>query len=315
MASGAETVLVRTGDSAADAARWEEAVPEARLVVDPVPDLAAVTAIAGRVSDEELETFHRLTWVHSWAAGVEADIGPRLRERAAAGRVVVTSSAGNGAVPLAEHAMMLALMLDREAPRWAAAQSTRTWERRTHGELLGRTLGIYGFGNVGRELAARAKAFGMRVIAVRRSTAAAAPNVDRFYPPEERTAFCAECDVLVIAAPLTRQTRGAIGAEQIAALPEGASVIVVSRGGIIDDPALLAALRQGRVRAGLDAHAVEPLPPESAFWGEPGVIITPHNGATTPETAQRGREIFLENLRRRTAHQPMKNVVDVTTLA
>lgn len=308
-----ETVLVRTGDSAADAARWGEAVPEVGFVVDPVADPAAVTAIAGRVADEELVMFAQLAWVHSWAAGVEGDVGPRLREHATAGRVVVTSSAGNGAVPLAEHAMMLALMLDRDAPRWAVAQATRRWERRTHGELLGRTLGIYGFGNVGRELAARAKAFGMRVVAVRRSIVPA-PDVDRIYSPEERTAFCAECDVLVVAAPLTSQTRGAIGPEQIAALPDGASVIVVSRGGIVDDQALLAALRQGRVRAGLDAHAVEPLPPASEFWGEPAVIITPHNGATTPETADRGREIFVENLRRRTRNKPMKNVVDVTTL-
>jgi phosphoglycerate dehydrogenase-like enzyme len=314
MVSMPETVLVRTNDSAADAARWGEVVPEVSFVVDPVADPAGVTAIAGRVADEELIMFPQLAWVHSWAAGVESDVGPRLREHAGAGRVVVTSSAGNGAVPLAEHAMMLALMLDRDAPRWTMAQAARTWERRTHGELLGRTLGIYGFGNVGRELAARAKAFGMRVVAVRRSIGVPAPHVDRIFSPEDRTAFCAECDVLVVAAPLTTQTRGAIGPEQIAALPNGASVIVVSRGEIVDDHALLAALRQGRVRAGLDAHAVEPLPPASEFWEHPAVIVTPHNGATTLETARRGREIFVDNLRRRTRNQPMKNVVDVTTL-
>ncbi|GAA1536670.1 phosphoglycerate dehydrogenase-like enzyme [Microbacterium ginsengiterrae] len=308
-----ETVLVRSDDAAADARRWTADFPDVRFVTDD--DVGAdVTVVAGRVHDAELDDLTGLSWVHSWAAGVEGDLGPRMRAQVRDGHTVVTSSAGNGAVPLAEHAMMLALMLDRDAPRWAQAQRARRWERRTHGELLGRTLGIYGYGNVGRELAVRAAAFGMRVIALRRRTGTDDPHVARFYQPEEILDFAARCDVLVVAAPLTAGTRGAIGEREISALPAGASVIVVSRGGIVDDDALLRALRAGRIRAGLDAHAHEPLPADSPYWGEPSVIVTPHNGATTLATARRGREIFVENLRRRTSGKPMVNLVDVTAL-
>lgn len=309
-----ETVLVRTDDPATDARRWSEVFSEVAFVTDADARREHVTAVAGRVRDDELDDFERLTWVHSWAAGVDAEVGARLHEDVGAGRVVVTSSAGNGAVPLAEHAMMFALMLDRDAPRWAHAQRVRRWERRTHGELLGRTLGIYGYGNVGRELAARARAFGMRVIALRRRADSTAPDVERFHTPDELPAFLAQCDILVVAAPLTPATRGAIGAAELAVLPDGASVIVVSRGRIVDDEALLRELRAGRLRAGLDAHASEPLPADSPYWSEPAAIVTPHNGATTLATARRGREIFVENLRRRTSGRPMVNVVEMTTL-
>lgn len=306
-----DVVLVRTAAAVTDARRWSDELADVDFVTDETGvEPSSVTVVAGHVGDEEIPHFTGLEWVHSWAAGVEGDVGPGLRS---AGKVV-TSSSGNGAIPLAEHAMMLALVTNRNAKRWFTAQTESRWERFTHAELAGRVMAIFGFGNIGRELAARAKAFGMTVLAVRRDTTATDENVDRFYTPEQIVDVAAVSDVLVVTAPLTAQTRGAIGVDVISALPQGAAVIVVSRGGIVDDDALLDALDQRAIVAALDAHSTEPLPASSPFWAHPEVIVTPHNGATTQETAARGQQIFLSNLRRRRSGLPLQNIVDLDLL-
>jgi phosphoglycerate dehydrogenase-like enzyme len=264
------------------------------------------------VTDDEVERMPALDWVHSWAAGVENDVGPALRMRG----TPVTSSAGNGAIPLAEHAMMLALMLNRTATRWLDAQRDHRWDRFVHAELDGRTMGIYGFGNVGRELATRARAFGMRVVALRRDPSRDRDLVDEMFGPDDLLEFASRSDVLVVTAAKTAETEGAIDANVLAALPAGAHLIVISRGGIVRDDDLLAALTSGSLSAaGLDAHAIEPLPADSPYWTLPSVIVTPHNGATTSATAARGTEIFLANLRRRLSSNPYLNLVDVSALA
>jgi phosphoglycerate dehydrogenase-like enzyme len=314
MTGSSEVILIRGGQADLLAKRLRADYPEVGIVLagsDDV-DLASVTIAAGSVPDSELAAMPALDWVHCWAAGVEFEVGPQLRSSG----ITVTSSAGNGAIPLAEHAMMLTLMLDREAPRWMDAQRERRWERFTHSELHGKTMGIYGFGNVGRELAVRARAFGMRVVALRRRPERDADLVDRMYGVDGLYNFAAECDVLVVAAAKTRETEGAIDAAVLASLKPGAHVVVVSRGNIVSEPDLLDALRSGRIAAaGLDAHAEEPLPSDSPYWTMPGVIVTPHNGATTVATAARGTEIFLANLQRRLSNLPYQNRIDVASLA
>jgi phosphoglycerate dehydrogenase-like enzyme len=282
--------------------------------------LATATVAVGHLTDDEVARMPHLAWVHSWAAGVESDVGPALRRRAAGAgtgpdAVTVTSSAGNGAIPLAEQALMLMLMLSRQAARWADAQREHRWERFTHDELHGRTVGIYGYGNVGRELAVRARAFGMRVVGLRRRPAEPGDPVDRMLPPDAVDELAALSDFLVVAAPLTDETAGAIGLGALRELGPQGHLVVVSRGGIVREPDLVAALRDGVVAgAGLDAHATEPLPPDSPLWDLPRTIVTPHNGATTPSTADRGTAIFLDNLDRWLARRPLRNVVDVGRL-
>jgi phosphoglycerate dehydrogenase-like enzyme len=229
-----------------------------------------------------------------------------------ASSVVLTSSAGNGGIPLAEHSMLLMLMLDRDVPRWLRAQSDRRWDRFTHGELAGRTLGIYGLGiyglgNSGIDLARKAQAFHMRVLGVRR-TGQPAPYVDEVCGLDR---LLAESDFVVVTAPRTASTAGVFDRDAFARMKPTAYFICISRGGIADDDALLAALRSGQIAgAGLDAHGVEPLPPDSPFWSLPNVIVTPHNGATSDGTARRGREIVLGNLRRFVGGEALVNVVD-----
>ena len=279
---------------AKDAAQFEHHLPQAEIVAGAVP--AALLARADR-----------LEWVHSWAAGPDHQLYDAFISHGA----ILTSSAGNGAIPLAEHAMMLMLMLSRNATRWIDSQRQKRWDRFTHGELNGQTLGIIGAGHSGKDLALKAKAFHMRVLGLRR-TNQPAENFDHFYARDQLHAMLGRCDFVVVTAPLTPETRGMIDAAALAAMKPSAFIICFSRGGIIDDAALLEALASGAIAgAGLDAHGIEPLPSDSPFWDAPNTIITPHNGATTDATRERGLGIFIENLRRYvTGQDTLINLVD-----
>jgi len=276
-------------------------------LVDGDDGLADVEAIAGTVKATHLARATRLKWVHSWAAGADNDLFPAMLDSP----VVLTSSAGNGAIPLAEHSLLLMLMLNRDVPRWMRAQAERKWERFTHPELNGLTVGIFGLGNSGSDLALKAKAFHMRVLGLRRNAERPVPGVDRMFSIDQLQPFLAESDFVVVTTPSTPETLGMFDAAAFKAMKRSAYFICISRGGIAVDDALLEALREGWIAgAGLDAHGVEPLPPDSPFWSLPNVIVTPHNGATTPATAQRSVEIFIDNLQRYVAGQPLRNIVD-----
>ncbi|MGJ6979236.1 D-2-hydroxyacid dehydrogenase [Aestuariimicrobium soli] len=280
------------------------------LVVDTWDDITApldeVTGVAGPLG-RPLDALPRLTWQHSWAAGPDSYVNDDLRTSG----VVLTSAVGNGAVPLAEHAMLLMLMLNRDALRWVDNQRAHRWERFSHGELAGLTLGIVGLGHSGADLARKAKAFHMRVIATRRRPELSG-DVDEVRGADQLPWLLAESDVVVVTAPLTDETRCMFGVEQFRAMKPTATWICFSRGGIADDDALLQALREGWIAgAGIDAHGVEPLPADSPFWDAPNTIITPHNGATSHQTPRRGVEIFLENVRRHVAGEALVNIVDL----
>lgn len=262
--------------------------------------------VAGNIGADALARAKNLKWVQSWAAGPDALMFPEM----VASPVICTSCKSNGAIPLAEHAIMLMLMLDRDALRWVRDQDAHRWEHRPHSELNGLTCGIIGLGYSGEDLALKCKAFHMRVIGMRR-TPQPMPYVDEIFPRERLHEFLAQSDFVVMTAPRTPETVGMLGAAEFRTMKPTAYYICFSRGGIADDAALLRALQEGWIAgAGLDAHGQEPLPPESPFWDLPNVIITPHNGATTPKTRQRGIDIFVENLRRYQTGQPLINIID-----
>ena len=268
-------------------------------------DRAEVVATS-RLSAEALARAERLKLVQSWAAGPDALMTPEMK----ASDVVCTSCKGNGAIPLAEHAMMLMLMLNRDARRWLRAQGEHRWDHWSHPELNGLSCGIIGLGNSGQDLALKCKAFHMRVLGLRK-TAQPTPNVDELFSRDRLHDFLGQSDFVVVTAPRTPETAGMLGEAEFRAMKPTAYYICFSRGGIADDAALLRALREGWIAgAGLDAHGQEPLPPDSPFWDLPNAIVTPHNGASTPYTRQRGIDIFVENLRRYQAGQPLQNVID-----
>ncbi|WP_329001195.1 D-2-hydroxyacid dehydrogenase [Kribbella sp. NBC_00709] len=276
--------------------------------VDSLDDAADVfgemEAVIAHVPPEVLAKAPKLRWVHSPSAGVDSDLTPEMR----ASPVVLTSSAGNGGISLAEHSILLMLMLNRDVPRWMRAQAEHRWDHYRHGELAGRTVGIYGLGHSGLDLALKAKAFHMRVLGVRRRPGQPSPNVDELCDLDQ---LLAESDFVVVTTPRTPSTAGVFGTDEFARMKSSAYFICISRGGIADDDALLEALRSGQIAgAGLDAHGVEPLPPESPFWSLPNVIVTPHNGATSDGTLRRSQEIVADNIRRFVAGEPLHNVVD-----
>jgi len=268
---------------------------------------AEAEVIGGAIGPAALARASRLRWLHSWIAGVDGLLFPEL----IVSPVIVTNVRGNGAVPLAEHALWMMLTLNRQAPRWLDNQRAARWHRYFDaGELQGLTVGIVGLGLAGQDLALKCKAFHMRVLGLRRHPAPT-PHVDLVLGPDRLPELLAQSDFVVVTAPRTPETRGALDVAAFRAMKPTAHYICVSRGGIADDAALLRALQEGWIAgAGLDAHAQEPLPPDSPFWTLPNVVVTPHNAASSRAVRQRGIDIFVENLRRYAAGQPLLNVVD-----
>ena len=307
-----DVIAVLATMSDADRERARAAAPDAELLfatklTDVEDRLADLTGLAGALPAEALARTERLRWVHTWAAGPDAALYPEMIDSP----VVLTSSVGNGAIPLAEQSMMFMIMLNRDARRWLRAQQDHRWDRFTHPELNGQTLGIIGLGHSGADLALKAQAFHMRVLGMRRNPDRQVDVVDRMYRPDQLHEFLAECDVVVVTAPATVETRGMFDERAFRAMKPSAHWICISRGGIADDDALLRALREGWIAgAGIDAHGEEPLPADSPFWDLENVIVTPHNGATTGATAQRGVDYFIENLGRFVEGRPLINVVD-----
>jgi phosphoglycerate dehydrogenase-like enzyme len=306
-------VLVHGGDvRAEDHPRIRAAAPAAEVRFagsqgELEAQVGEAEVLAGAIGPAALARAARLRWLHSWIAGVDGLLFPEL----IASPVTVTNVRGNGAVPLAEHAIWLMLTLNRRALRWVDNQRARRWERYFDaGELQGLTCGIVGLGLAGQDLALKCKAFHMRVLGVRRRPAPT-PNVDEVFGPERLREMLPRCDFVVVAAPRTPETRGMLGEAELRLMKPTAHYVCFSRGGIADDAALLRALEEGWIAgAGLDAHAEEPLRPDSPFWGLPNVVITPHNAASSRAVRARGIDIFVENLRRYVAGQPLLNVVD-----
>lgn len=191
-------------------------------------------------------------------------------------------------------------------------QEAGRWESFDHPTLYGRTLGIVGYGAIGQAIAERARPFGMRIVIVRRSkTAATDTLVDQTYSPDLLNVLLAECDYVALTAPLTAETRGMIGAAQLAAMKPSAVLINVGRGAVIDEAALIAALESGNLRgAALDVFTTEPLPARHPFYTLDNVLLSPHTADRSPESRSGAVQFFIENFERFRKGEPLKNVVD-----
>jgi phosphoglycerate dehydrogenase-like enzyme len=252
----------------------------------------------------------KLRWVHCFNAGTDHPIFARLLERG----VCLTNSPGASAVPIAHSALAGLLALARRLPLFAVAQRERHWlEAGTVApppDLAGQTLVIVGLGGIGGEIARLARALGLHVIGVRRSAPDGQLPVDELVPPARLREVLPRAHWLALACPLTDETRGWISAAALALLPDGAHVINVARGEIVDEPALVAELRSGRIAgAYLDVFEIEPLSEDSPLWTLPNVIVTPHAAALSAGNQARQAEIFLANLRRYALGEPLANVV------
>lgn len=262
--------------------------------------------------DDLLSRASRLKWIHTSATGVERYLPTGIFE----GDVTVTNSRGATALPIAEHVLAFMFMLARNAPHLLAAKQARRWERFYTLELNHRTVGIIGLGTIGGEVARLAKGVGMKVIATRRSATKRESGVfgiAELYPRSELLQMLSKSDFVVIAAPLTEETRRMIGEAELRAMKSAAYLINIARGEIVNQSALIKALREGWIAgAGLDVFETEPLPPDSELWELPNVILSSHISSWTDidRRSQRIVGLFCENLRRYLAGEQLLNVVD-----
>ena len=242
--------------------------------------------------------FRSLRWIHSLAAGVESLPFDLLRRSA----VVVTNSSGLYGDALGEFAIAAMLWFAKDFRRLERNQATRSWEPYTVERLEGKTLGIIGYGGIGRAVGRRAEALGMQVLPVRRRGELGDPTVDD---------VLAESDYVVLSAPLTPSTYRLITRERLTLMRPSAVLINVSRGAIVDEAALVETLQAGRIRgAALDVFETEPLPPESPLWGLDNVLVSPHTADHTADSHDRAMAFFIENLRRFERGESLENVVD-----
>jgi len=275
-------------------------LPEADVAFTPFIDRDAFPAA------------RRLRWVQSPAVGVGSLMFPELL----ASPVVLTSARGIRARSIAEHVLGVTIALARLIPATLRAQAEHRWaqeeletETRT---LQGQRMGIVGLGAIGVEVVKIAAPFGFRITAIRRRAGQAPPDgVEAVWTPDRLPDLLAQSDVVVLAAPHTPETKRLIGREQIDRMKRGALLVNIARGKLVDDAALIEALRDGRLGgAALDVFSQEPLEPSSPYWDLPNVIITPHTSGAMKDYWTPLVALFADNLRRFEKGEPLLNVVD-----
>ena len=317
-------VVQRRGGAGADLEieRLEADFPEVEfLVADDIDSVASLIqdaeALIGMLTAESFRAASHLRWFQAYSTGMDwMQTIPGLVEWLLQNNVVVTNSQGAFAQTIAEHTFALMLTLTRDmwtirrdqlAHRWGGEPGGRPMEA-----ITGRTMGIFGLGQIGTAIARRAHGFEMPVYAVDAQPFPHVPDLQARWGPDRLDDLCRVSDFLVIAAPLTAETRGAIDAHRLALMKSSAYLIAVSRGNIVHEQALIQALQNGRLAgAGLDVTGEEPLPSDNPLWDMDNVVITPHNAGGGSITPRVQWEICVANLRRYLDGRPLIGVVDV----
>jgi len=287
-------------------ARWRAMLDRAEVLFGVPGD--SVDALA-----EVVTSAPRIRWIHATSAGAgewvrRANLAPEDL-----GRVAITTSSGVHAVPLAEFAILGLLAIAKELPRLVTDQRAKVWPevRQPLRELHGQSLFLLGLGAIGREVARLGKALGMRTVGFRRTQGPPPEWVDEVHGPERLPDLAGEADAVVVSLPLTEQTAGLVDRATIERLPPDCIFVNVGRGGVVDEPALIDALRERRIGgAVLDVFAEEPLPPDSPLWTLPNVLVTPHAAALSARENERIVELFVANLRRFLDGDPLTNVIE-----
>lgn len=280
-----------------------------RSQIEAVAD--RVVVVGGSVRPDLLERMPRLEWYQQWGAGADWLLRHSWAREAP---FVLTNVAGIHGIQMGEHVFGTLLALVRRLPGAAQAQSEHRWHSPDHegvGELAGGRMLVLGWGAIGRRVAHLARAFGMTVDVLRRTPSEPPEGVERVGTQEDLDAFLPEADAVVIAVPLTDATRGMFGADAFVRMKGSAYVVNVGRGGIVDEAALSDALRAGRIAgAALDVFDTEPLPEESPLWDAPRLLITGHYAGASPAYDSRALEVFLDNIWKFVAGEPLSRVVD-----
>lgn len=271
----------------------------------------------------------RLKWVQSHFAGADETLKQPLIQQHR--EVIITSTRGIHATKMAEYAIGMCIALGHKFPQMREAFRKKEWSYDRHQkfmavELRGATLGIVGYGAIGREIARLAKCFGMTVLAAKRNVRHVEETdhytvddtgdkygnaFDRLYPPQALATMVRDCDFVVITTPLTEKTHNLYSEKVIQAMKPGSYLINIGRGGVVDENALLEALKSGHLAgAALDVFETEPLPEDHPLWTAPNIVITPHIAGGMVTYNEKAADIFEENLRRYLEKKPLLNVVD-----
>jgi len=251
----------------------------------------------------------KLKWMQAVSAGVDRHQGTDIWKS----DVIMTGVSGIHATPIGEYVLAFMLMLAKNAPFGFKMMQTKNWQRYMVRTLRDKTVGIIGLGNIGREVARLAKAFGMRVIATRRSVkkAGKARNVDLLLPRDRLKELLEASDYVALTMPLTPETRHIIGEAEFKAMKSTAYIINIGRGPIIDQEALIKALDAKQIAgAGLDVATPEPLPRESRLWDFDNVILSPHVSGGMEDYMLYAAELFCDNLKRYLEGRKLRNMID-----
>lgn len=292
-----ETVNIIVGDS-------EEAFANA-----PRPDAVFCGIGMGGLVRSMWPRVSEARWLHSFAAGLESILFPEL----VASPILMSNAKGVFGPSLGEFVITSALYFAKDLRRMVDNQAAGKWDPFDVEELAGATLGIVGYGGIGREAAKRAKAMGMKVLALRRHPGQSQgdPNVDAVYPHTAVDELVAACDYLVVSAPNTPDTRGMIGEAQLRKMKKTAVLINVGRGPVVVESALIQALEEGWIKgASLDVFDVEPLPEGHAFYRLKNVLLSPHCADHTPTWLEDSMQFFVDNCQRFLKGAPLENLVD-----
>jgi phosphoglycerate dehydrogenase-like enzyme len=292
----------------------DESEEEARERLEPILRGTEVLLSNPIVPDDIVERAAGLKWLQLTSAGVDRLLdAPVVRSH-----VTVTTASGIHAVPISEFVIGAMLAFAKGLPRALRAQQERAWRPYWPEELEAKTVGVLGMGAIGVRVVELSQALGMRVLALRRSAVgrvkgegSGVMGADEVLGPDELPYLLAESDYVVVALPLTEETRGLIGEAELRAMKPSAVIVNIGRGAIIAEAALVRALKEGRIAgAALDVFQQEPLSGESELWGMDNVIVTPHISGGTPRYMERAVELFCDNLRRYAAGEALRNVVD-----
>jgi phosphoglycerate dehydrogenase-like enzyme len=284
-----------------DSQEIERHLDEIEIVVGHLPAEQIGLALRGK----------NLRWIQQWGAGADWLMH---QPEAVQQDFVLTNASGVHAVPISEHILALLLAFARRLPNAVRAQVERRWKGPGEAgvsELAGKTLLLVGTGAIGARAARLAAAFDVHVFGIRRKPDETLEGVEAMFAPERLLELLPRADFIVLTVPLTAETSGMIGRRELRAMKPSAIIINIGRGGTIQEEALIEALQERRIAgAGLDVFETEPLPADSPLWGMENVVITAHYAGTTPHYHERAMSIFLDNLRRYVAGEPLRNVVD-----
>lgn len=315
---------------------WRDISPKLEILLRPARNYTDIMTDVWKTADvlytmnvlPPAEAMPNLKWLQAHFAGVDGLLQqPLLQKRE---DVQITSMRGIHATNIAEYAFAMMLSFGHNLPHWRREQIANSWgENRydmTPRELRGSTLGIVGYGAIGREIARVAKVFGMTVLATKRNVKKVEDDTgfviegtgdqlgekfDRLYPPQALATMVRDCDFVVITVPRTDATQNAFDARVIKAMKKGAFLVNVGRGGVVDEAALIEALQKGDLGGvAMDVFGEEPLPDDSPFWKMPNFILTPHIAGNARDYIEKAAKVFEENLRRYVNGDELINLVD-----